>query len=80
MTSKELREVARTVISEQLRSEKFESERTLAALQVLHAPTDPDEEREANRIHYEAMNASAQALGLNMTKAEGLAGMQQALR
>ncbi len=37
MTAKELRELARTVLAEQLRAEKVDSERVHAAVQALNA-------------------------------------------
>jgi hypothetical protein len=57
MTGKELREIARAVLADQLKASDFDSARANAAIQALHAPVDPDEEREAHRLHVEGLNA-----------------------
>ena len=59
MTGKELRELARTVLAKELAADSVDPMRVNAAIQVLGAPMDPDEEREAHRLHIESMNAKA---------------------
>lgn len=60
MTTKELREIARVALAEELVNGKLSHDnRVLVAVQVLHSPADLDEEREAQRKHVGDMNAAA---------------------
>lgn len=63
MTTKELRELARTTLAAELKADQVNADKASAAIQVLHLPADPDEERA--RYEQQASGGEASLPNLN---------------
>jgi hypothetical protein len=64
MTGKALRELARTTLAKQIQGDTCDPGIVHACVQALSVPMDPDEEREAQRLHIDGLNALSPVAGL----------------